>query len=434
MVYIKTGSGQTQRNSQEEMALHHTGISQVYGTKDCLRPVAWGSTMGNLPPAHMPGPTGQGSPVPDPEQCKALADGLYDWVAAFAALGDDLRSCGAANAGAITFPVSIFRVCPEPVLANHIVLRVDEISPKTAVVLAGVLERHQYWSDQFVAMRGMAAVDCAWANTRQVLAVLRQLLVRATAQQQHQEAEAKVQLHAYTQEVALPIYSALVTAVGALFTSLLEGTTNVGEMGVVGDLMDSKVPVILNHTDRQLLASALELTSTMSNTSSSTDGDGDAAVHVSMPALPTGYEGRARLFAPTLQPFVDSWPLRIRTVLLCNETTTTTLTAAAAPNATTVKIQWRELQAAGASPASQSPWNVATMRPLRVMSGAGGVFEGEVGSDNTSSDAASAVQMLEWTLSCTCGGSDLVFPASAPQSGQSVVLRPPSSESKSDFK
>jgi len=418
------------------MALHHAGISQVYGTKDCLRPVAWGSTMGNLPPAHMPGPTGQGSPVPDPEQCKALADGLYDWVAAFAALGDDLRSCGAANAGALIFKAMHVRcqysgcLCRACLGRSHIALCVDELSPKTTAMFAGVLERHQYWSDQFVAMRGMAAVDCAWANTRQVLAVLRQLLVRATAQQHHQVVEAKVQLHEYTQEVALPVYSALVTAVGALFTSLLEGTTNVGEMGVVGDLMDSKVPVILNHTDWQLLASALELTSTMSNTNSSTDGDGDAAVHFSMPALPTGYEGRARLFAPTLQPFVDSWPLRIRAVLLCNETTTTAL--AAAPNATTVKIRWRQLQAAGVSPASQSPWRVAMMRPLRVMGGAGGVFEGEVGSDNTSSDAASAVQMLEWTLSCTCGGSDLVFPASAPQSGQSVVLRPPSSESESE--
>ena len=342
------------------------GISRIYGTADCLRPVAWGSTMGTV--AHKPGPTGQGSPVPDPAQCATLTAGLYSFVDEFVKVEEQLRQCGKAN--------------------------------------AGVLERHQYWSDQFLAMRKTAEVDCAWANSTQTLATLRALLTSAassstsakrsqhqensknTAGKRDEEVASATAAYTYAHQHALPAYKALVTAVGDMFTSLLESVTNVGEMGVVGDLMDSKLPTILNHTDRLLLQSALEL------------GVNNAVSTRALAEIqPTrAYLGRPRLFAPTLRSFADSWPLRIRAVLLSNQTT----------NATSVTIRWR----AHADDAHLE-WKSTAMHPLRASDGAGGVFEGEVSHGDA--------KVIEWTLSCAEFG--LVFPATAPQVGHTVVLR-----------
>eukprot|EP01043_Picozoa_sp_COSAG02_P026969 COSAG02_NODE_1569_length_11894_cov_51.145994_9_plen_1216_part_00 len=354
------------------------GISRVYGTLECLRPVAWGSTMGNA--AHKPGPTGQGSPVPDPAQCETLSAGLYDFVDEFVEnTGEQLKQCGKAN--------------------------------------AGVLERHRYWSDQFLSMKRTAMVDCAWSNATQVLATLRTLLASASSKGEHDHVDERHKeivaarraiAYNYARAHALPAYRALVTAVGDMFTSLLESTTNAGEMGVVGDLMDSKLPVILNHTNRMLIQSALELGA---NEDTSTVSRMLAEIEQTQV-----YLGRPRLFAPTLRPFVDRWPLRIRAVLLSNQTTI----GGNSSNATVVTIHWREHTS---QPHSQ--WNAAAMHPLRITSGAGGVFEGEIGTRNESNAAKSippSMQMVEWTLSC--GELGLVFPATAPEAGHTVVLRP----------
>eukprot|EP01052_Picozoa_sp_SAG31_P018645 SAG31_NODE_1329_length_8753_cov_4.101225_4_plen_314_part_00 len=312
--------------------------------------------MGHI--AHKPGATGQGSPVPDPAQCTALKNDLYRWVEKFEQLRGKLQSCGA-----------------DP----------------------GVLERHQYWSGQFSAMRRTAAVDCAWANWKNASATLRQTMSSAKQVQSHSiqspvseqlpplSDEVKETINSYATDYALPAYTLLIDAITTMLTALLESTTNAGEMGVIGDLMDSKLPAMLNHTERMLLHSALVL--------------GSKNKIVALPELTRNYCGRPRLFAPTLRPFVDQWPLRIRAVLLSNETTSNT----------SVEIHWRDL--APTMDGRRSGWNSTIMRQLRITPGAGGVFEGHIGRNG--------IAILEWSIS----SGKLNFPATAPQSGQSVILR-----------
>ena len=164
-----------------------------------------------------------------------------------------------------------------------------------------------------------------------------------------------------------------------MFTALLESVTNIGEIGVVADLQDSKVPAILKAADRALLEREL--------------GGGV------IPAPSTSYKGRPRLFAPTLRPYVDRGePLTIHAILLSNDTATTT-----------VNLQWREL---GASPVAK--WTVVPMKALRVHDNAGGMWQGQIKA------VPATMTMIEWMLQEAPGG--LQFPATAPARGQSVVV------------
>ena len=132
---------------------------------------------------------GQGSFVADPIQCGN--DHLYDWVNTFVQL--DLSAGGAA-----------------------------------------VVERHEYWAGQFEVMRSFSELDCAWYNLTAALELLR------TADEPREIAET----------VAMPAWTTAMETATDLFRALLESTTNIGEMGVVADLMESKIPSIFNETDK----------------------------------------------------------------------------------------------------------------------------------------------------------------------------------------
>lgn len=367
------------------------GIANVFATSDCLRPVAWGSTIGIVPNdtafprnvGYTPGNTGQGSPVPDPAQC--AVDDLYDhWVDAFTGLGSELQAHGPA-----------------------------------------VVERWQYWDGQFRTMRAQARVNCAWAKQKAAFATLRRLTVVAKAPELHDSGIPNIATSPHPQhgsstdadrssseqrdaelswtqavDTALSTWIELVQATGAMFTALLESTTNAGEMGVVADLQDSKLPAILNATDRALLASAL--------LRRKTDG-GDGGGGLPAAAVPsTSYAGRPRLFVPALRPFVErGQALAIRAILLSNATTA----------ATTVTLQWREL-----SSSTTEPWHALPMTLQRAMPGAGGVWEGSI----PPSSYASNCTMFEWAVESaapTAGVAPCRFPATAPTRGQSVIVR-----------
>lgn len=178
------------------------GISNVVATAECLRPVAWGSTIGIVPNdtafprnvGYNPGDSGQGSPVPDPAQC--AAEPLYKWVDAFSGL--DLSAHGTA-----------------------------------------VVERWRYWDGQFRSMRATARLNCAWAKKQAAFSTLRELLPH---QDDADDAEASTEASteaskAHARTVVLPVWKNLVAATSEMFVALLESTTNVGEMGVVADLL-----------------------------------------------------------------------------------------------------------------------------------------------------------------------------------------------------
>jgi hypothetical protein len=340
------------------------GISNVFATADCLRPVAWGSTIGIVAndtqfpnnKGYNPGSTGQGSPVPDPAQCGA--EPLYRWVDGFSSL--DLRAHGAA-----------------------------------------ALERWRYWEAQFRAMRAQARVNCAWARKESAFAQLRSLQQQLEEEEEEEEEAAAAaaaaadgdrarhsdsSIRTHAREVALPAWMQLQLELEEMFTALLESVTNVGEMGVVADLQDSKVPAILNGTDRALLEQAMG--------------------GVAIAGAGGTYRGRARLFAPTLRPYVARGePLTIRAILLSNTTASATVT-----------LQWREL---GETPqqGAEAPWTAVPMKALRVHGGAGGVWVGQIKA------VPATMTMIEWMLVGGGGGAGLLFPVTAPARGQSVIIR-----------
>lgn len=215
-------------------------------------------------------------------------------------------------------------------------------------------------------MRAQSKMDCAWANVTQAFDALR----RAPIEERQQLAE----------RIVLPMWVNTVQAAQEMFTALLESTTNIGEMGVVADLMDSKLS-FLNETNRELLVSSL-------------------GRPLPSDAVPEKmYMGRSRLFSPTLRPFVEaSSALVIRGILLVPKL----------PDAQTLTLLWREL--------GDGNWSSSTtMRPLRLLQ-SGGVYEGSIPADHR-------VRTLEWMLSAELGtGPPLIFPATAPAQGQSVVV------------
>ena len=117
----------------------------------------------------------------------------------------------------------------------------------------------------------------------------------------------------------------------------------------------------------------------------------------------TVYGGRPRLFAPTLRSFIEKGhALSIRAIMLSNATQSHV--------ASSVHLKWRAL-----SDEPDAVWSDLLMPPLRVTEGAGGVWEGHIPSTNTT--------MIEWMLENDEG---LMFPATAPAPGHSVVVRPSS--------
>eukprot|EP01050_Picozoa_sp_SAG11_P022266 SAG11_NODE_4167_length_2029_cov_0.897927_2_plen_280_part_00 len=230
--------------------------------------------------------------------------------------------------------------------------------------------RLTYWCGSFKYMRTLAAVDCAWFNHRAATATL--------------AATPNASRLVVARTVALPARIAMLSNLSAAVTLLLSTVSTVGEIGMLSHILNGAAPMMLdNQTELQLLSSSL-------------------GHELPAEALPSPkFVGEPRIFVPSIRPLVESGaPLEICACVLSPQPPTR------------VWLQWRPLHNDGRQ--LQPVWSAAI--PMEA-----------VLTDGTQVYSATMVAPeddFEWMVSAqltTCG-ANISFPASAPASGEYVVI------------
>ena len=224
----------------------------------------------------------------------------------------------------------------------------------------GNLERFDYWLNQFRYLRAIGNVNCTWAKYN---AAMKQVKAE-------KESETRRRL---AQEIALPVRKELVVGVADVHRYLLAAVTTNGGLGNVTNWQQHIIPPLLTEPGNELAGIlGREL-------------PGDA-----MPSR--AYDGPLRLIVPTIRSSLFSGEdLELKVIILAREQ----------PNAAT--LYWR-------------PIGEGRYKEIPLVHAARGVYFARIPARAMKND-------LEYYIKASLvNGREAVFPATAPELGQTVVI------------
>jgi hypothetical protein len=227
----------------------------------------------------------------------------------------------------------------------------------------GNLERFDYWLDSFRYLKGMARVNCLWAEFN-------------TAMEKARSEKAPAILKERTRELALPARIRLVQAVREVYGYLLALVSNSGEMGTVANWEQHIFPELLIKPGQELEKFFGE--------------------PLPKDAWPTSrYEGPTRIFVPT-----------IRTAITAEEALALKVIVLSQKPPSQINLYWRTVGDQGFS---------------RVPVGhiARGIYSALV------PPVASSIKAIEYYVEAVPQqGKPVLFPVTAPEICQTVVIVP----------
>ena len=225
---------------------------------------------------------------------------------------------------------------------------------------SGNLERFDYWLNNFRYLRAIGKVNCIWSKFNTAMKKIND----------EKEPEVRTQL---AREVALPIRKELVAGVDDVHRYLLASVTTNGGMGNVTNWQQHIMPTLLTEPGREL-AKMLEQ-----------DLPADAIPSKS-------YDGPLRLIMPTIRTSLSSGEdLKLKAIILATD------------QPEEVTLYWRTM--------GERPYKV-----IPLTHDARGVYFAQIPTRAIESD-------LEYYIKASSvNHRDVFFPATAPDTGQTVVL------------
>ncbi len=241
---------------------------------------------------------------------------------------------------------------------------VDELAAlRSQVKGPGNLERFDYWLHTFLYLRGMAQVNCAWAEYNKAMD---QVKAEKNLTAQRQAAK----------ELALPLRKRLVELVGELYGHLLATVSNHGEMGTIANWEQHLYPTLLDKPGDEL-AQIL----------------GEPLPPDAMPR--SDYRGPMRIIVPTLRSsYRVGEKLRVKVIILSEKP----------PKE--AGLYWREM---GKGEFSKLPLKYIER----------GVYSVTFPKKSARPTDLEYYVRVQETL-----GKDVYFPVTAPQINQTVALMP----------
>ena len=225
---------------------------------------------------------------------------------------------------------------------------------------AGNRERVLYWLNTFLYFRAIGEANCAWGEYNRVWARVKQ----------EQDPAAR---KALAQQTALPAWRELVNVVNGMFEHLLATVSTPGELGTVANWNQHNLPGLLRKPGEEL-AKVL----------------GTSLLPEAQPARQ--YRGRTRLIVPTVRSSINAGEAMKLKVIMLAETP--------APQAA---LFWRKL-------------GDGRFQKLPLHHAARGVYFGEL---------PPAEEDFEYYIETeSAHDPGCVFPATAPQQNQTVVVTP----------
>jgi hypothetical protein len=239
---------------------------------------------------------------------------------------------------------------------------VDDLREMRPLVTgAGNQQRFDYWLDNFRYLRGVATVNCTWAELNEAVKAMEQAV----------DDGARKRL---AQREALPLRMRLIRQLKDVHQYLLQTVSTKGAMGTVANWQQHVLPLLLDDSEKAI-----------------TQATGEPLPALAQ--LPREYPGAARLFVPVVRTSLCAGEtLRIPAVVL-------------GTRPVVARCYWRTLGA-------------ESFRSAALTHRARGVYEVELPPDEIDGD-------LEYYLEVTADDQQLRFPVTAPALNQTVVLIPP---------